>query len=302
MGLAASCPSRRMSAAPCTRGDGPVWEQAKGLADNCSPQARGWSLPQEGPRCGTCLLPARGDGPATGSFATPIWPCSPHPQGWSRNADRLLPEGRLLPAHAGMFPSGLQRGCGGGAAPRARGDVPVSTAVGWTIPYCSPHPRGCSRHDLPGHSGRRLLPAPAGMFPTSASSPPCQRPAPRTRGDVPWATPFGVNWAACSPHPRGCSRDVLEPGEGLGLLPRTRGDVPDCPAIEPGSSSCSLHPQGCSPLMHEFVEDVVLLPPAGMFPGSRSDTTLRGDVPGTTWYYYRPPPAPRTRGDVPGAL
>ncbi|QEU96417.1 hypothetical protein CP970_40645 [Streptomyces kanamyceticus] len=111
---------------------------------------------------------------------------------------------------------------------------------------CSPHPRGCSRAYLGGHSRDHVLPAPAGMFPRRAGRPGPVLCASRTRGDVPYAFDHTDEMADCSPSPRG-----MFPSDGMVSplsepAPLTCGGVPIGAATGPARLMCSPHPRGCS--------------------------------------------------------
>ncbi len=270
---------------------------------------RGWSpLPRGGPAAGRSASPhPRGWSlHKTATFTASH--CSPHPRGWSLSAEFHSLLDALLPAPAGMVPTGRRPRRGSRPAPRTRGDGPLGLDT--LVPA-------------------RLLPAPAGMVPRPAPTPARHKPAPRTRGDGP-----GVSWTptssrVCSPHPRGWSLDVRPATDGTlcsphprgwshrlgegrderGLLPapagmvpghrargvrhfaapRTRGDGPLHVERQQTEGICSPHPRGWSLSYGSWGRVGNLLPaPAGMVPSARS--TPR-----------RVTSAPRTRGDGPDA-
>ena len=193
------------------------------------------------------------------------------------------------------------------SAPRTRGAVPSHTARRNANGKCSPHPRGCSRDDHARRCGHDVLPAPAGLFPSSRPGSARKRGAPRTRGAVPMTAPGAFLAVLCSPHPRGCSpppavvaaaEAVLPAPAGLfptrrlrearrHRAPRTRGAVPLRNAFWIAGKSCSPHPRGCSLLRHHQRPDGLVLPaPAGLFPASCFAALVSSR-------------APRTRGAVP---
>ncbi len=171
----------------------------------------------------------------------------------------------------------------------------------------SPHPRGCSPPCWPVPDPRRVVPAPAGVFPSSSST---RRPAlsrPRTRGGVPRAGRVGVSERGSSPHPRGCSRAeairlgqggvvpapagvfpvVMDQGEGPSGRPRTRGGVPHAASTTIDGLPSSPHPRGCSPGAVVLGGAEMVVPaPAGVFPRDARCSTSHGR-------------RPRTRGGVP---
>ncbi len=273
--------------APRTRGDGPGSRDTAGSSTACSPHPRGWS--HRGPHrlAGLLLLPApagmvppasgrgrapgsaprtRGDGPGWVIGRRPAHLCSPHPRGWSPVHRCSGHRDGLLPAPAGMVPSGLTTHTLRRAAPRTRGDGPANTFAWPKTSSCSPHPRGWSQGI--GVQGRQiaLLPAPAGMVPRRRRRRRCGRPAPRTRGDGPPTTPPEASTAGCSPHPRGWSLPAPVTANGASLLPapagmvppqralltwcrtapRTRGDGPATACPPYVVPNCSPHPRGWS--------------------------------------------------------
>ena len=229
----------------------------------------------------------RGDGPRPVSACVSTTVCSPHPRGWSharRPGD--LPVG-LLPAPAGMVPAPRPRRARVSAAPRTRGDGPISSIEDYALALCSPHPRGWSPHPPPQPFGLLLLPAPAGMVPRAAARAEARRPAPRTRGDGPANQATWTGGLLCSPHPRGWSPGDGHSGDDAELLPAPAGMVPSAWAASPSASPaprtrgdgpvavettsrpvfCSPHPRGWSLGDRARLGQGPLLPaPAGMVP------------------------------------
>lgn len=151
----------------------------------------------------------------------------------------------------------------------------------------APHPRGWSRLPRAALGGRALLPAPAGMVPSSAKAQRAPSAAPRTRGDGPERRPAGPGahpvlrarrdgpggrvgvgtLKLCSPHLRGWSgriggqvlrRGVLSTPAGMvpacrrsarraTSVPRIRGDGPDITNFAFATPRCFLHPRGMVP-------------------------------------------------------
>ncbi len=296
--------------APRTRGDGPGGRPTLSRLQVCSPHPRGWSPQHIQHLPAGRLLPApagmvpgtwparswgsaaprtRGDGPGAGADNQFQLTCSPHPRGWSPRHSRGRTGAHLLPAPAGMVPTGLARSRRTRPAPRTRGDGPWWHPDDPSWPFCSPHPRGWShdRHRL----GRvlLLLPAPAGMVPRRSPGRARRSTAPRTRGDGPETNRSAYDAQICSPHPRGWSqRRALRPDEELLLpapagmvpkrserqlgsttAPRTRGDGPAPPNTSSPADGCSPHPRGWSRAAQLASEREGLLPaPAGMVPST----------------------------------
>ena len=152
-----------------------------------------------------------------------------------------------------------------------------------------------------------VLPAPAGMVPTSTFRCSSTDRAPRTRGDGPSSSTAPSAWSWCSPHPRGWPPGPHPIGRGHGVLPAParwsrlaqvekmrehvlpapEGDGPLVAWACAPVIVCSPHPRGWSRHRGEHgVLPGLLLAPAGMAPGRTSaGRRLR--------------PAPRTRGDGP---
>ena len=236
--------------------------------NGCSPRPRGWSPPAARPETTTGLLPApAGMVPASGRTRRTSRPCSPRPRGWSRAA-------------AGA------PGCEG-PAPRARGDGPKVRSSTKRPGRCSPRPRGWSLGCVQAAPQPVLLPAPAGMVPSSDGGRRRAAPAPRARGDGPLAHALARSGKNCSPRPRGWSpeahRDrpidqLLPAPAGMVQLktecirlptpaPRARGDGPYAYGARSGTDFCSPRPRGWSLDLGIIPPIPDLLPaPAGMVP------------------------------------
>ncbi len=254
---------------------------------DCSPHARGWSLPDPPTQDHEELLPARagmvptrlkilirmpaaprtrGDGPHIVVPSTYSRYCSPHARGWSPRVVLDAVQFELLPARAGMVPRKGRPDATRTAAPRTRGDGPATGRYHSSSTACSPHARGWSlRHRVP-RGRRRLLPARAGMVPPRCLIGEDRGPAPRTRGDGPNADAPGKLRVRCSPHARGWS-----PGSRRSTNP----------------PSCSPHARGWSRQVGPAERPGRLLPArAGMVP-SRPQAWPTGSA------------APRSPGDGP---
>ncbi len=210
----------------------------------CSPHPRGWSLETRSDGSSQRLLPApagmvpahhrgaahrsaaprtRGDGPTAAAAGLSWTGCSPHPRGWSRNRRAPASCPGMLPAPAGMVPRTSAPAGRPPPAPRTRGDGPFGTWLPQPVPACSPHPRGWSHRECPVALGRTLLPAPAGMVPSSPRRTSRCRPAPRTRGDGPSKRRCSPTSSPCSPHLRGWSHPGRGPDLRSRLLPAPAG-------------------------------------------------------------------------------
>ena len=212
--------------APRARGDGPggVWVAPLGTA--CSPRTRGWSRHRRLPASSPGVLPAhagmvpratrapsprsgapraRGDGPpfALASASDPA--CSPRTRGWSRAVELHRGRGGVLPAHAGMVPCALRGRSPAAGAPRARGDGPPRSATACRLAACSPRTRGWSLGVADPRLAGGVLPAHAGMVPTSRAAARGRGCAPRARGDGPLIEDITFDGDECSPRTRGWS-------------------------------------------------------------------------------------------------
>lgn len=226
------------SSAPCTYREGPGAASATDSTRCCSPRPRGWSRGVHDGRVGCGLLPAPvgmvpptgtsrsgrliaprvcGDGPNDVPYDRRKTYCSPRPRGWPRRRQRPDARRRLLPPSAGMAPPGSPPSARIWAAPRACGDDPVHNRPPAEWAACSPRPRGMvprssgplyslrprgwSPRRAQRHGRGRLLPAPAGMVPSSSCPGSWRSDASRTRGDGPQPRWSGAVKGLCSPRP-----------------------------------------------------------------------------------------------------
>ena len=172
-----------------------------------------------------------------------------------------------------------------------------------------PHTRGWTRSPSAPAAQHAASPAHAGMDPPGASSRPCPRRFPRTRGDGPGPLPLSQSRAPLPPHTRGWTREGravprhaaaspahagMDPA-GCGswsasaCFPRTRGDGPSVGEVGSLVSVLPPHTRGWT----WAVFDPDAMPPAspahaGMDPPRASS--------GRSWTRF-----PRTRGDGPNA-
>ncbi len=160
--------------------------------------------------------------------------CSPRTRGWSLHVDAARRPAAVLPAHAGMVPSGRTTSRPAGSAPRARGDGPSNAQRRRLAERCSPRTRGWSLDRYYRKDFRRVLPAHAGMVPRSRTRRgPC-RSAPRARGDGPVTKPWQCGEGGCSPRTRGWSPDPEPVAVPAAVLPAHAGMVP---SPSPGSAA-----------------------------------------------------------------
>ncbi len=176
----------RRRPAPRACGDGPRCSRFGAIRLCCSPRLRGWSrahrhrhrrqpllpapagmVPRSASGRSTCCPAPRacGDGPEPTTSTRSGSSCSPRLRGWSRLV-RGPPAGVvLLPAPAGMVPWATRSTIWSPAAPRARGDGPITGLTLQGSSFCSPRPRGWSLLGQLQAVCTSLLPAPAGMVP-----------------------------------------------------------------------------------------------------------------------------------------
>ncbi len=232
--------------APRSRGDGPVSVNTGGGGSKCSPLARGWSQRDREPVPLERVLPARagmvpsvpaarrpshraprsrGDGPGLCSPHSCRQWCSPLARGWSRLARHARDRELVLPARAGMVPSCGRTCRRGTGAPRSRGDGPLSESVSSFRGECSPLARGWSRGGVGEVLHEPVLPARAGMVPSSSPPTPPSPCAPRSRGDGPPIRRPSRTAGRCSPLARGWSHGELPVQGGWRVLPARAGMV-----------------------------------------------------------------------------
>ncbi len=226
----------------------------------------------------------------------------PAPAGLVPPAGRAGTAASLLPAPAGLVPSSPAPSRACSTAPRTRGVGPSSSPGATIAGFCSPHPRGWS-HGLLLRGGRqRLLPAPAGLVPSSPAGRTARPSAPRTRGVGPATSQRAMKSSSCSPHPRGWSQPVSPRRDPAVLLPapaglvpprlpgplvrrpapRTRGVGPRLFIAAVLPDACSPHPRGWSRGDEEVSRGRGLLPaPAGLVPRSHCSASSASSAPRT---------------------
>ena len=233
--------------APLARGDGPVSTAVAGCLPVCSPRTRGWStmwrrgsgwwwvLPSHAgmvPKARTAFTwrlsapRARGDGPRAKRTRLRATLCSPRTRGWSLSTGHPPFLVRVLPAHAGMVPGRDGAGAHDSRAPRARGDGPEAHHQHLIDRKCSPRTRGWSRQGPEGLRPVGVLPAHAGMVPSSAPRSRARPSASRARGDGPRPPPADFFSSMCFPRTRGWSPRVQQRSRGRRVLPAHAGMVP----------------------------------------------------------------------------
>ncbi|SEE60838.1 hypothetical protein SAMN05428939_8119 [Streptomyces sp. TLI_105] len=225
-------------------------------------------------RSGTALRSApraHGDGPTEYTPAEVTKLCSPRTRGWSHGGLRSVRGPHLLPAHAGMVPrcaspagptcsAPRARGDGpqrdtrrrlGVFCSRARGDGPGMQAALVGFPACSSRTRGWSPPARPRAARLLLLPAHAGMVPSSRRMTGVPAAAPRARGDGPNLVVICGPRLSCSPHMRGWSYALPCLSVQKALLPAHAGIVPRLwPTPSPTSSAPRA--RGGGPRRHRY--------------------------------------------------
>ena len=252
---------------------------------------------------------ARGDVPVRLPDAGVGGPFSPRTRGCSWLDSFGEERTAVFPAHAGMFPTGVDRGKRRVGFPRARGDVPFKSGLTAFSMRFSPRTRGCSYQPTGGPHHDQVFPAHAGMFLPKVNKIVTPHSFPRARGDVPYTPPQTQVKSKFSPRTRGCSQ-MFEPfvkgwevfpahagmfrGGWSGVwwcagFPRARGDVPPLIASRAACELFSPRTRGCSPFAEWVMQSPKVFPAhAGMF--RRTPATGLPD-----------PSFPRARGDVPSS-
>ena len=149
----------------------------------------------------------------------------------------------VLPAHAGMVPTGGRLMLRLAGAPRARGDGPFRIGARVHDRECSPRTRGWSVGPKTSASTTLVLPAHAGMVPSSRSGRASGSGAPRARGDGPRSAGSPSRRGRCSPRTRGWSQGGKAEVMAGDVLPAHAGMVPR-PASRRSSSCCAHRARG----------------------------------------------------------
>ena len=232
---------------------------------------------------------------------------SPRTRGCSAPEGAHTGDRPVVPAHAGVFPTGQSgaRGCAG--RPRARGGVPRRKAAAKQVEESSPRTRGCSRRTCGRRGSGNVVPAHAGVFRSRSPCGPQCGGRPRARGGVPteWLVWDG-RWVS-SPRTRGCSemtsyaasavlvvpahagvfRTAPDGTPSLTCRPRARGGVPVPSGSRVSCARSSPRTRGCSQREdRRSVGGQVVPAHAGVF---RCTATSCSPSPGR----------PRARGGVP---
>ena len=140
-----------------------------------------------------------------------------------------------------------------GSPPRTRGGHPQGREGACVGFGSSPHTRGSSP---PAHRAARLpalLPAHAGVIPTTAARA-TLRPPPRTRGGHPSRFICARTGESSSPHTRGSSHHVPVPHHRPGLLPAHAGVIPG-PSGTPTTRATPPRTRGGHPRMRDRMND-----------------------------------------------
>ena len=232
---------------------------------------------------------------------------SPPARGCSDAAAGRDHEDQVVPARAGVFrhPFPLVLRCH--RRPRPRGGVPSQYELHPRDLQSSPPARGCSLTDADSSGLDFVVPARAGVFPSSGRRAGTGTCRPRPRGGVPLpSTPVGAGRVS-SPPARGCSRCVLIERNCVGVVParagvflrtlrstcskrcrpRPRGGVPLPKSVAESVVESSPPARGCSRVRRRLFQDQHVVPArAGVFrhgPGEaggvRSRPRPRGGVP-----------------------
>ncbi len=180
----ASVPAAAGTDGPRARGGGPSHIGATAISMPWSPRTRGWSPAT--PR----RHPHRGDGPRHAGWSRREDQARGHRgvvpahAGWSQVHAHALVSGQVVPAHAGVVPATRSPSPPRCRGLRARGDGPVLGTVSEIFKAWSPRTRGWSRHRDLQPPVARVVPAHAGVVPTSGRTTCVGGHGPRERGDA----------------------------------------------------------------------------------------------------------------------
>ncbi len=151
---------------------------------------------------------------------------SPRTRGWSQ----AMPERPLLalvvPAHAGVVPRWSTTSTALSSGPRARGGGPTQLTKTEHQAMWSPRTRGWSRCKVTPSEEPHVVPAHAGVVPSSPSPSPTTPCGPRARGGGParFCSPDG--WLMWSPRTRGWSHETILRRPAGAVVPAHAGVVP----------------------------------------------------------------------------
>ena len=191
---------------PRASGGVPTSASAWSTALSSSPRERGCSIERTLPDRWTNVVPARagvfrcplfwpasvgsrprasGGVPRTTAARPETPPSSPRERGCSPEQPALACGPSVVPARAGVFPSGSRQAILLRSRPRASGGVPADTVAALGEHQSSPRERGCSAGLGPVHRRAEVVPARAGVFPMVVSSRTPRVGRPRASGGVP---------------------------------------------------------------------------------------------------------------------
>ncbi len=193
-GMALNLPSSTLgrTRAPRASGDGPATGRIVPMHSRCSPRERGWPVRERRDDAVQGVLPARagmapdrgppvrregraprasGDGPLHQPARTQQAECSPRERGWPHPLGQAPRRAVVLPARAGMAPSPSPGRAWEKGAPRASGDGPAAGVSQRDLSECSPRERGWPPTLPPRRRALLVLPARAGMAPSTGNRP-----------------------------------------------------------------------------------------------------------------------------------
>ncbi len=263
--------------APRSGGGGPWFNDPAAQASSCSPLRRGWPLGIFRRRVHPPVLPAQagvapgrrprprgparaprsgGGGPwAEGRPVLHGW-CSPLRRGWPLCGRQSRSTSSVLPAQAGVAPTARVASPARVSAPRSGGGGPWDFYSAQAVEQCSPLRRGWPLPAVRRPGMGRVLPAQAGVAPTTVSLTGLWRCAPRSGGGGPLGAAKPAErrmvlpaQAGVAPRPgrrRTCRRRAPRSGGGgpliapgalstAGCSPLRRGWPLRCPAVRGGS-------------------------------------------------------------------
>ena len=301
-------PRRPALGRPRTRGGHPRLSVTVDTGYGSSPHTRGSSRAEELRRDLQGVVPAhagviraptsptagwsgrprtRGGHPSWASTHTPATTSSPHTRRSSPAVHPRSASRRVVPAHAGVILRWTGHPLPLNGRPRTRGGHPPLGISVERSCASSPHTRGSSGQQAQQCIPDMVVPAHAGVIPSSRSTRRTRRRRPRTRGGHPCVSRVNVGLSVSSPHTRGSCGVCAAPAPRLRVVPahagvirhtsqpaglpasrpRTRGGHPITEGVTGVNTQSSPHTRGSSLRVRAVSRTQVVVPAhAGVIP------------------------------------
>ena len=137
----------------------------------------------------------------------------------------MAPRSGVVPARAGVIPDIATALVVNASRPRASGGHPVNSATSVTLSASSPRERGSSRPGVRSVHGAAVVPARAGVIPSSTSSSPPPTCRPRASGGHPSPSVASSTSPPSSPRERGSSVADRAQQPAQGVVPARAGVI-----------------------------------------------------------------------------